>query len=145
MPRHFAAVDRLAALGFTREHSVADSMAAVVAYYRDEVGGRRESEGEGDPRDDHDHDDDHETMTVTATATHSYAVEVAPGILDAVPSRLATLFPGAHLVMLTDCRVHELYGARLLAGLRHVDPPCDRALPRRRRDRQVAGQPSSAD
>ncbi|MDB4966599.1 MAG: putative 3-dehydroquinate synthase [Myxococcales bacterium] len=110
IPRHFADTRRLRALGFQPVHSLAKSMDAVVGYYRGDVAGAEDDETDRAP-----------TMTVTATATHRYVVEVEAGLLKAVPERLATLFPGAHLVMLTDQRVHELYGARLLDGLRRVD------------------------
>ena len=108
--RHFADVARLERLGFRATHGLGDSMDAVVAYYRDEV-----AAGDGEAT------DDDEPLVVTAAITHSYPVEVGPGLLDRVPARLATMFPGSHLVMLTDPRVHELYGKRLLDGLRGVD------------------------
>lgn len=110
IPRHFASTTRLQELGFRAVHTLRESMEAVVAYYRDEVAASDEPEA-----------DDEAPLSVTATITHSYPVEVEAGLLERIPDRLATMFPGAHLVMLTDPRVHELYGAQLLDGLRRVD------------------------
>lgn len=113
VPRHFADTARLRALGFHPRWSLAASMDEVVAYYRHEVAAADCEEPAGAPP---------QALSVTASITHSYPVEVEAGVLAAIPERLATLFPGARLVMLTDRRVHDLYGARLLDGLRSVDP-----------------------
>ncbi len=107
IPRHFAAIERLRALGWAPRHALADALADLVAWYRDEVAAAAAHDGE-----------DEEPLGVEVRATWSYPIEVEPGLLSRLPERLRGRFPGVSMTVLTDDVVHCLYGRALHDAMR---------------------------
>jgi 3-dehydroquinate synthase len=121
IPRYVADVSRLRALGFVPQHSLADSLADLMAYYRGPVaraagnGHRPTSRGKI-------------SASVEADSAHRYSVEIEAGLLERLPEQLQGLYPTARMLILTDPRVFELYGARLLERLRAIGVAADAVL-----------------
>ncbi len=55
--------------------------------------------------------------TIRIEASRGYDVCVGPGLLKEAPGRLAALFPGARVMLVSDDRVFSLYGKTLLDDL----------------------------
>lgn len=110
IPRHFADIGRLRALGWAPRHPLARSLADLVAWYRDEV-----------PAAGREADRDTAPLAVEVRATWGYPVEVEPGLLAGLPARLRGRFPGATMTVLTDDVVHDLYGRDLIEAMRGAD------------------------
>jgi 3-dehydroquinate synthase len=111
IPRYFADISRLQALGFSSNHSLAQSLADLLAYYRGPVA---ETVRQGQKR-------EHRSKisaSVEADSAHRYPVEIEAGLLDTLPERLHGLFPTARMAVLSDPRVLVLYGTRLVERLR---------------------------
>jgi 3-dehydroquinate synthase len=109
VPRHWADITRLCALGFSPRVALAGSARDLLAYYADDVRAacaRREVEAEPPP------------MVVTVTRRDEYPIEVAPGLLERLPDRLRGELAGRRMALLTDARVWELHGRALLERLR---------------------------
>ena len=106
VPRHVASVDKLCALVPPR-FTLDDALGELLAWYRDDVARAAEGPGPGQGA----------PLAVSAPSRRTYDVEIRDGLLDALPARLATRFPGASVAVLTDARVDELYGERVRAGL----------------------------
>jgi 3-dehydroquinate synthase len=109
VPRHWADIARLRALGFEARVALPDSARDLLAYYGDDV--RAAGEGRA-PR------VEPPAMTVRAARGDEYPIEVAAGLLDRLPARLLAGFPGRRMALLTDARVWELHGRALLERLR---------------------------
>jgi 3-dehydroquinate synthase len=111
IPRYVADVTRLQALGFVPTRSLDQSLADLLRYYQGPVaealrqGTRRVLRSKV-------------SASVEADCAHRYQVEVEAGLLDTLPQRLQALYPSARMALLTDPQVLELYGTRLLEGLR---------------------------
>ena len=110
IPRYVADVSRLGALGFRPGHSLDQSLADLLAYYRGAVAEAASSAKP--PRLRH-----RISAHVESDCAHRYPVEIEAGLLERLPESLQALYPTARMVVLTDPRVHELYGARLLERL----------------------------
>jgi GDP-4-dehydro-6-deoxy-D-mannose reductase len=112
MERHVADVGALRSLGWAPRTSLATSLAGVLAYYRDDVAPAASHMAEPQlPV---------ASLTVRAARSHTYPVEVASGLLGDLPAALAASHPGATVAVLTDDRVHELYGAELVGAMRRA-------------------------
>jgi len=109
VPRHWGDIGRLRGLGFAPRIPLRDSARDLLAYYAGPVAAAaaRPALAWRPAR-----------ITVAAAARAEYAVEVAPGLLDRLPARLAADFPGRRMAMLTDTRVWQLHGERFLGRLR---------------------------
>jgi 3-dehydroquinate synthase len=111
IPRYVADVTRLQALGFVPTCSLDQSLADLLRYYQGPVaevarqGARHVLRSKV-------------SASVEADCAHRYQVEVEAGLLDTLAQRLEGLYPSARMVLLTDPQVLELYGTRLLEGLR---------------------------
>ena len=112
IPRHFADIARLRALGFEPKYSLDASLRDLVAYYAGPV--RAAAEGV-ERRAIRAHDG---PLRVSAPADHGYDVVIEPGLLAGLPARLAGMFPGARVAVLTDETVNGLYGRGLVDALR---------------------------
>jgi 3-dehydroquinate synthase len=111
IPRYVADVSRLAALGFTRRYSLDQSLSDLLSYYRGAVARAAAHAAPAQHR--------HKISAhVEADCAHRYPVEIEAGLLERLPEALQALYPTARMVVLTDPRVYELYGARLLERLR---------------------------
>lgn len=121
IPRYFADISRLQALGFTSQYSLDQSLADLLAYYRGPVAEtlRRERRPEYRSK---------ISASVEADSAHRYPVEIEAGLLDLLPERLQGLYPTARMVVLTDPRVLELYGTRLVERLRSLGLQADLVL-----------------
>ena len=111
IPRYFADVTRLQALGFAPGYSLDRSLTDLLDYYRGpvaEAGGQRAGRELRSKI----------SASVEADCAHRYAVEIEAGLLESLPQRLQGLYPAARMAVLTDSRVLELYGAKLVAELR---------------------------
>ncbi len=107
--RHWGDISRLRRLGFEPRVPLRDSARDVLAYYDHVVWRERgRDEVRAAPR----------RMTVVASSRAEYSVEVAGGLLERLPARLAADMAGRHLVLLTDTNVWELHGQQLLARMR---------------------------
>lgn len=114
IPRHFADITRIRKFGYSPAHSLEDSLRDVVGYYLGPV--REVAE-----RTDH-------TPRVTSTAPlhvvapidHRYDVAIEAGLIERLPERLAGMFPGARVAVLTDETVNGLYGRPLIDALRRA-------------------------
>jgi 3-dehydroquinate synthase len=109
VPRHFADISRLSALGFAPRIALPDSARDLLAYYAGDVRAaceRRAVEAEPPP------------LVVSAVRRDEYPIEVAPGLLDRLPARLSGEHPGRRMALLTDARVWDLHGRALLERLR---------------------------
>jgi 3-dehydroquinate synthase len=119
IPRYFADIGRLQALGFVSQHSLADSLADLLAYYRGPVAAAGRNGHRPPTR-------QKISASVEADSAHRYSVQIEAGLLERLPEQLQALYPTARMLVLTDPRVFELYGARLLERLRargiHADP-----------------------
>jgi 3-dehydroquinate synthase len=110
IPRYVADISRLEALGFTCQHPLNQSLADLLAYYQGPVaetvrwGQKRELRSKI-------------WASVEADSAHRYPVEIEAGLLETLPERLQGLYPAARMVILTDPRVLELYGSKLLERL----------------------------
>jgi 3-dehydroquinate synthase len=111
IPRYFADIGKLRALGFAPAHPLSRSLADLLEYYNGPVAGaaRLTTPREHRPR---------IFASVEADSSHRYPVEIAAGLLQQLPERLTGLFPVARMVVLTDACVLERYGSSLLDGLR---------------------------
>ena len=120
IPRHYADIAKLRALGYAPRHSLESSLDALVRYYRETVAAAAEVAelrfsttppgDEPEPRE--------EVLEVRATQSHAYPVQIASGLLDRLPARLQAMFAEASMVVLTDQTVHGLYGERFVGALR---------------------------
>jgi 3-dehydroquinate synthase len=110
IPRYVADVGRLLSLGFTPAYSLDQSLRDLRDYYRGPVAaaadGRRGWSGRSKI-----------SASVEADCAYRYAVEIEAGLLETLPQRLGALYPGARMVIVTDPRVFELYGAGLVKRL----------------------------
>lgn len=113
VPRHVADIGRLRALGFEPEHDVSRSITDVLSYYRQIVGERARSGSGALPRDTK----NGEHREVVVEAVHRYPVIIEVGLAQRLPGLLRSFFPSARFMMLTDERVAELHGNRLLKSL----------------------------
>jgi 3-dehydroquinate synthase len=121
IPRYVADVSRLGALGFTPRHSLVGSLNDLLAYYRGPVAAAAGNANRAAHR--------HKISAhVEADRAHRYPVEIEAGLLERLPKELHALYPTARMVILTDPRVYELYGARLLERLRARGVPADTVL-----------------
>lgn len=113
IPRHFADISRMRALGYAVRHTLSDSLRDVVAYYAGPVRAvaERLDSAVAVVRAD-------APLHVSAPAQHGYDVVIEAGLFERIPARLAAMFPGARVAVLCDETVHGLYGERLLDGLR---------------------------
>jgi 3-dehydroquinate synthase len=110
IPRYVADVRRLRALGHTDEYPLNHSLGDLLAWYAGPVS-----------RAAHRARRVHRPLvlaSVEADRSHRYPVEMAAGLLERLPKRLAGMFPAARMVVLTDGTVLERYGVCLLEGLR---------------------------
>ena len=107
--RHVGDVTRLRALGFEPRFALSESARDVLDYYATAIAPAcaRPAVRRSAP-----------SLTVSAATRTEYTVEVAEGLLERLPERLAAGFPARRLAVLTDTRVWELYGRRLLERLR---------------------------
>ncbi|HEY3012593.1 MAG TPA: 3-dehydroquinate synthase [Gemmatimonadales bacterium] len=110
IPRYYADISRLQALGFAPEHCLTESLADLLAYYRGPVAGAARNGGRREHR-------SRVFASVEADRAHRYPVEIEAGLLETLPERLQGLYPASRMAVLTDPRVLELYGARLLDRL----------------------------
>lgn len=107
-PRHWADIARLCNLGFAPCRSLEHSARDVLAYYAGEVAaaaraGAARAAVPAPP------------IVVTVASREEYAIEVAPGLVERLPERLAAGFPGRAIALITDERVWELYGRGVVA------------------------------
>jgi 3-dehydroquinate synthase len=111
IPRYFADVTRLRELGFLPSRSLDESLADLLRYYGETVAevARQGTQRVLRPK---------VCVSVEADCSHRYQVEIEAGLMDALPERLQALYPSARMALLTDPQVLELYGTRLLDGLR---------------------------
>jgi 3-dehydroquinate synthase len=110
IPRYVADVRRLRSLGFAAELPLEQSLGDLLAWYAGPVARAACCTTRVHRR--------LVFASVEADASHRYPVEIAAGLLDRLPERLAGIFPAARMVVLTDPAVHEQYGARLIEELR---------------------------
>ncbi len=109
IPRYVADIGRLRALGFAVEVPLPQSLGDLLAWYRGPVArAARCARRVHRPL---------VVASVEADSSHRYPVEIAAGLLDTLPARLAGMFPAARMVVLTDAAVLERYGTPLLDGL----------------------------
>jgi 3-dehydroquinate synthase len=101
--------DRLAALGFTCIHDLADSLQEIVDYYL--ALGDRAQEDRGEASN---------LYQVEVRSHHSYPVHVEPGLLAELPGRLEQRFGRRRCVLVSEARVARLYAEPLLYGCRQV-------------------------
>jgi 3-dehydroquinate synthase len=121
IPRYFADVTRLQALGFTPEHTLDRSLIDLLQYYRGPVAraARRPARHELRSK---------ISASVEADASYRYPVDIEAGLLENLPERLQGLYPAARMAVLTDPDVLELYGARLVERLRERGVQADVVL-----------------
>jgi 3-dehydroquinate synthase len=100
IPRHFADMSRLHAIGCTPEIGIKESLEEMISWYENEVHGVTP---EIQPV-----SESNVEFTVSVKNHHSYPVVIQPGLLEDVPNRLRELVPGARLYMVTDTRVWDL-------------------------------------
>lgn len=112
IPRHFADVTRLRALGYDARYTLSDSLRDVVDYYAGPVRAAAEGADRIASRVGAD-----APLHVSAPAQHCYDVVIEPGLFERIPARLAAMFPGARVAVLTDETVRGLYGERLVSSL----------------------------
>jgi 3-dehydroquinate synthase len=98
-------------LGFSSRRALADSLVDLLAYYQGPVAAAARVNQRREHRQT-------VSASVEADSVHRYAVEIEAGLLNRLPERLQALYPTARMLILTDARVYELYGARLLEQLR---------------------------
>jgi 3-dehydroquinate synthase len=111
IPRYVADISRLQALGFMPEHSLQQSLADLLHYYRGPVAEAMRQGSRTTLR-------SKIFASVEADCAHRYPVEIEAGLLETLPQRLQGLYPSAQMAVLTDARVLQLYGVRLLEELR---------------------------
>jgi 3-dehydroquinate synthase len=111
IPRYFADVTRLQALGFTPAHPLDRSLADLLGYYRGPVATAARQPLRHVPR-------AKISTSVEADCVHRYPVEIEAGLLESLPQCLQGLYPAAKMAVLTDPRVNDLYGTALVEGLR---------------------------
>jgi 3-dehydroquinate synthase len=118
LPRHFAAVQRLAELGVECRRPLEASLRDVIDYYLGPVE-ELTAAGTASGRTDH-----NERIELRIRRDDSYSAEVGVGILDRLPTLLATRFPDTPVAVLTDDRVAELYGSKVAPILARagIDP-----------------------
>lgn len=111
IPRYFADISRLQALGFNPALSLDQSLTDLIAYYRGPVAraARRSSSPPIRTK---------ITAEVEANCVYRYSVETAVGLLETLPQRLQALHPAARMAVLTDARVLDLYGRKFVEELR---------------------------
>jgi 3-dehydroquinate synthase len=107
IPRQAANIDRLRALGFEPAYDLEQTMADHVRWYRERVA--------------HCHAGSTECrLAVEVAPRWAYTVQVEPGLLATLPRQLQLRFPAARMVVLTDTRVHTLYGRDFVERLQGV-------------------------
>jgi 3-dehydroquinate synthase len=121
IPRYVADIGRLRSLGFTPAFSLDQSLRDLRDYYRGPVTAAAENRAAPRTR-------ARVAASVEADCAHRYTVEIEAGLLQTLPRRLRAIYPGARMVVLTDRRVLELYGAALVDQLRSLGIPADVAL-----------------
>jgi 3-dehydroquinate synthetase/nucleoside-diphosphate-sugar epimerase len=109
IPRLVGRTDRLAALGFTCRHDLADSLQETVEYYL-ALRNRTHKRGGEAPNVYH----------VEVRSHHAYSVHVQAGLLAELPRRLEQRFGRRKCVLLSESRVARLYAEPLLYGCRQV-------------------------
>lgn len=112
IPRHFADITRLRALGYEPRYALSDSLRDVVDYYAGPVRAAAEKADRMTARTRAD-----APLHVSAPVQHRYDVVIEAGLFERIPARLAAMFPGARAAVLTDQTVHGLYGEKLVASL----------------------------
>lgn len=107
----YAEIGKLSQLGFSPRYTLAESLKDILHYYQKCLPislGKSANQVEVE---------DEPTallpLSVQVEETHTYPVLVSAGLLDELPSHITRLFPGAQVVILTDERVHNLYGQRV--------------------------------
>lgn len=106
VPHHVADATRLQALGFTPRHSLPEMARHLVDWYRGLAWAQTTAAVTAEP-----------ALTVTVAPRFEYPVEIGAGLLDAVPARLRARLATRRAVVVTDPRVGDLYGERLMGGL----------------------------
>jgi 3-dehydroquinate synthase len=111
IPRYFADITRLQALGFTPAHTLDQSLVDLLEYYQGPVAAASQRPLRHALR-------SKVSASVEADCAHRYPVEIEAGLLESLPQRLQGLYPAAKMAVLTDRDVLELYGAQLVERLR---------------------------
>jgi 3-dehydroquinate synthetase/nucleoside-diphosphate-sugar epimerase len=110
VPRHYADVERLRALGFSPRHALSDTLGHLFAWYAERSEAPRPAPAPAASA--------RAPLTVTVAPRFEYTVEIGAGLLDAVPARLRTRIGTDRAVVVTDPTVAGLYGPRLMEALR---------------------------
>ncbi|MEJ7598830.1 MAG: iron-containing alcohol dehydrogenase [Kofleriaceae bacterium] len=101
--RHFGAIDRIAALGFSPTRPLHVSASDVLGYYTSELEPSDPARTiVGTP------------LTVSVTSRADYAIEITAGLVARLPERLRAEFPGRTTALLTDSVVWELHGRAMI-------------------------------
>jgi 3-dehydroquinate synthase len=111
IPRYFADITRLQALGFTPAYTLDRSLVDLLEYYQGSVAAAAQRPSRQAPR-------SKISASVEADCAHRYPVEIEAGLLETLPQRLQGLYPSAKMAVLTDPDVLELYGAQFVERLR---------------------------
>lgn len=113
--RSCAEISRLSQLGFSPQYSLQQSLNDILHYYYDLNSLNSASlNGLVSPQIRQDESVSLLPLNVQVEETHTYPVLVSTGLLDELPSHITRLFPDSKVVILTDERVQQLYGKKLL-------------------------------
>ncbi len=107
-----AEISRLSQLGFSPQYSLQQSLNDILDYYNNL--NSVSLNGAANPQIGQDESVPLLPLNVQVEETHTYPVLVSTGLLDELPSHITRLFPDSKVVILTDERVQQLYGEKLL-------------------------------
>jgi 3-dehydroquinate synthase len=111
IPRYYADISRLQALGFIPAFSLDQSLRDLRDYYGGPVAAAARQPSRQVLR-------SKVSASVEADCAHRYPVEIEAGLLESLPQRLQGLYPSARMAVLTDPYVLKLYGTNLVDDLR---------------------------